>query len=311
MRSGRLCFGLLLALAWGGFAPQAVLAAEAQPVEFKFDGRTLLGDLSLAEGRSLADGVVLLVHGTLAHKDMELIKALRTALAERGLSALAITLSLNVSRRRGMYDCATPHTHVYEDAFGEIAAWLAWLRGEGAGPVVLLGHSRGGAQVAWYMAERADSSVERVVLLAPASERSPDAPATAYEARFGPEVRALIAKARELVARGAGETLIDVPGFAFCPGGKASARSLVSYYGPEPRRDTATVLPRVKAPVQVIAGSKDEIVPDIPERIGPIAEMQGNVALEVVEGADHFFRDLYAEDAADLIANFVRQGPRQ
>ena len=61
----------------------------------------------------------------------------------------------------------------------------------------------------------------------------------------------------------------------------------------------------------MIAGSKDEIVPDIPERIGPIAETQGNVALEVVEGADHFFRDLYAEDAADLIANFVRQGPRQ
>lgn len=80
-------------------APQA----RAETVTLDRQGLTLLGNV---EGDLAAERFVVLVHGTLAHKDMELIDALQTALAERDVASLAISLSFSLSNREGMYDCA-------------------------------------------------------------------------------------------------------------------------------------------------------------------------------------------------------------
>lgn len=53
-------------------------------------------------------------------------------------------------RGEDMYDCAKPHRHRLVDALDEIAAWVDWLKQRGASDIVLLGHSRGGNQAAWY-----------------------------------------------------------------------------------------------------------------------------------------------------------------
>ena len=81
--------------------------------------------------------VLLMTHGTLAHNKMEIMATLQTLFAERGLSSLAISLSLGLDDRTGMYDCATPHRHRHADALGEIGAWLRWLKEQGAEPVSL------------------------------------------------------------------------------------------------------------------------------------------------------------------------------
>ena len=65
-------------------------------------GLTLDGVLNLAHRRRLSDGVVVMTHGTFAHNRMRLMTDLQHLLGARGLSTLAITLSLGVDRRRGM-----------------------------------------------------------------------------------------------------------------------------------------------------------------------------------------------------------------
>ncbi len=284
----------------------AAHAQDAREVALRYAGLTLLGDLVVPKGK-LADGpVILLAHGTLAHKDMELIEALQSALAERGLASLAHSLSLGLDRRRGMYDCAVPHRYRHEDALGEIAAWVDWLRAQGAREVVPLGHSRGGNQVAWYAAERADVAVSKVVLLAPATEASAPARAASYRARFGADLSSLLATAQALAADGKGKTVIDVPGILYCSGAEASAASLVSLYGPEPRRDTPLLIPRIARPALVIVGSADTVVPDIAERVRPLAD-GARVRLAVIEDAGHMFLDFYTEDVADLVVEFLAE----
>src|SRR5690606_31014262 len=110
-------------------------------VELDIAGKVALADLVQPEATE-ANGVLLIVHGTLAHKDMELIEALQTALADRGFASLAPSLTLGLDRREGMYDCAQPHTHAHEDAVAEIGAWVKWLKDNGTQQVWLLGHSR-------------------------------------------------------------------------------------------------------------------------------------------------------------------------
>ena len=60
---------------------------------------------------------------------MEPIANLQDVLTERGFNTLAITLSLGISDRKGIYDCAQPHRHLHTDALDEISAWLQWVGG--------------------------------------------------------------------------------------------------------------------------------------------------------------------------------------
>ena len=77
------------------------MAATALAGEVTIDGENyeLNGDLvGFVGGR-----VVLLVHGTLAHKDMELIEGLQTVFLESGQSSDDINLSLNIDASKGFF----------------------------------------------------------------------------------------------------------------------------------------------------------------------------------------------------------------
>ena len=52
----------------------------------------------------------------------------------------------------------------------------------------------------------------------------------------------------------------------------------------------------------VIAG-KDEIVPDLGRKL------PSEVPQATVEGAGHFFLDLYGEEAADIVSKFLKRDP--
>lgn len=282
--------------------PAALVAAEREVV-LQHGGLALTGRLVLKDGARLADGVVLLTHGTLAHNGMELIANLQKAMAERGVSSLAITLGLGIDKRQGMFDCAAPHRHRHEDAVEEIGAWLGWLKGEGAAKITLMGHSRGGNQTAWFAAERLDPAVKSVVLLAPAtwSAKGRDA---GYEKSYKKPLKPVLDRAAALVSSGKGGEMMQGVDFLYCPAAAVSAETFVSYYKSEPRMDTPALLPKIKVPVLVIAGSEDKVVEGLPEAVEPIADGE-KVSLAVIDGADHFFLDLYAEDVAEMVASFV------
>ena len=64
------------------FACLFAVSAQAEPVRLVHEGRGLDGNLTLAAGKSVKDGLFLLVHGTLAHNRMEIMAALQEMLAE-------------------------------------------------------------------------------------------------------------------------------------------------------------------------------------------------------------------------------------
>jgi pimeloyl-ACP methyl ester carboxylesterase len=278
------------------------LAAGAEPVQRSQGALTVNGELLMAPERSLGDGVILLVHGTLTHHRMDLIRGLQAGFAERGLNSLAVTLSLGINDRRGPYDCAVPHRHRHTDALGEIGGWIAWLKGKGVASIALMGHSRGGNQVAWYAAEHDDPAVTRVILLAPLTA-DPAALRAEYRKRAGLSVEDLLArtKGRDDAA------LVEVPAFLTCGAGTASAAAARSYYGSESRLDTPSLIARIPVPTLVIAGSADRVVPGLPERIAALGE-EGPAEFVLIDGADHLFADLFTDEATDAVAAFLLGG---
>jgi pimeloyl-ACP methyl ester carboxylesterase len=275
----------------------------AGEVKLPYGKLVLNGNLEIVKGKSISDGVILMTHGTLAHNGMEIIRTLQGLLKENGYNSLAINLSLNLNDRHGFYDCATPHTHHHADALDEIGAWLEWLKGKKAGQVVLLGHSRGGNQTAWFAAERSEPLVKAVVLVAP-QVWSENYAATDYKTRYQKELKPELDKAQAIVASGKPNQWMVHTDFTYCKDTQVSASAFVSYYQSEPRLNTPNLLPKIKQPVLVFAATEDTIVKGLDKKVAPLADGE-NIQLVVIDGADHTFRDLYAEDVVDAIVSFL------
>ncbi len=280
-------------------------SAHAEDVTLKdANGLTLSANLELADGKSMADGIVLLTHGTLAHNKMEIIVALQGALKERGISSLAPTLSLGLSNRTGMYDCAVPATHKHKDALDEIGLWLNWAKDQGATDVVLAGHSRGGNQTAWFASREPDPVVSKVVLIAPATWDA-DKASAGFEKNHKRPLKDAMAEAEALISAGKGDAMLKGMGVLYCPGADVTADSFVSYYTVDDRRHTPNLMGMIGKPVLVIAGSEDNVVAGLIEATQPLVDA-GKVEMVVIDGADHFFLDFFIEDAADAIEAFIQ-----
>lgn len=278
-------------------------SAQGAEVSTNLDNLTLRGNLELATGKSMKDGVVLITHGTLAYNNMELIKSLQSGLQAKGYNSLAINLSLGLDKRASaMYDCPTPHVHKHTDAVGEIAAWTTWLKDKGASRIALMGHSRGGNQTAWALAEKDDAAITSAILIAPqtweAGYNLKD-----YKERYKADLAPLLAKAEKLVADGKGDTLMDMD-FIYCEKTRAAAKSVVSYYKDDARMDTPTLLAQTKKPVLVIIGSADTTVKDLAVKMPKVADGK-RIKSYTVDGADHFFMDLYTDEVVEETAKFL------
>ncbi|MGJ4925529.1 alpha/beta hydrolase [Bradyrhizobium sp. HKCCYLS2038] len=280
------------------------LAAE-EPRELVIGGRTALGTLRLPAQSGPDVPLVLMTHGTLAHKDMETIQGLSKALAERGIASMAHNLTLGLDRRTGMYDCAKPHDYVPDDAIEEIAAWLAEAR-KTSSRIFVLGHSRGANQLARYLVANPKAAIDGVILLAPATVGIETSLKAAYAESYGQPLAPLLDKAEAAVSTGRGSEWMSVPGFIYCRDAKVTARAFSAFYRADRRQDTAALIADVTLPVLVLAAAQDTTVPDVAASFAPLAARAGSrVRLETIDDADHFFRDLAAEDAADRIAGFI------
>ncbi|MEE8188948.1 MAG: alpha/beta hydrolase [Kiloniellales bacterium] len=284
----------------------SVVSLRAEEFKLSHDGLTLNANLEIASDNGLADGVVLITHGLLAHNGMEIIATLQKLLGERNLNSLAISLSLGLGDRHGMYDCAVPHTHKAADALDEIGAWIAWLDKKGAKDIILAGHSSGGRDTAWFAAERDIPAVKKVILIAPGLW-SADVVGRSYKERYKKDLAPQVAKAQSLVDAGKGDTMLAETDFLYCPQASVSAATFVSYYGGDPAKSTPHHLPKIKKPVLVVAGTEDRVVTGLRPVVQPLADGKKLKYVEI-EDAGHFFLDLFGEDLADVIAEFVK-GP--
>jgi len=278
-------------------------AAQAKEITHTYRNIELNANLMLAESKQLSDGVILITHGGLMHRDMELYVHLQKLLKEQGYSSLAINLSLGINNRHGVFDCATIQRHRYSDAADEIGSWVHWLKTQGAKEIVLLGHSRGGAETALYASTHHDPAVKAVILLAPDTRETNDA--KAYQAHFHQQLAPVLAKAQKLVKQGKGEMIMNHANFLHCADSPVTATTFVSYYGHDPRLDTAYLIPDIKNDTLLVLAGSDQIVVN-DKKFLPLSELK-HVQVKTVEGAGHFFRDLFADDAVDDIKAFLNQ----
>lgn len=259
--------------------------ALADEVTVNHGGLVLNGNLVLARAGSIAEGVILMLHGTLGHKDMEIMQSMQSIFAENRKNSLAINLSLDVDNRHGFYPCDQPHTHKLGDASEELDVWLAWLDAQGAGDIVLFGHSRGANQVARYVVNESPSAVA-VILLAPPI--APDPAGTAFAAK--------------VASAPIDDWLNDVP-FLHCASARVSGESYLSYYASAGLSDTPALLREIEIPVLVFSGSDDEVVAGLAGAMASVT--RSNVRHVEIDGADHFFRDLYAYDVVEISIEFL------
>ncbi|MGC2779725.1 MAG: alpha/beta hydrolase [Bradyrhizobium sp.] len=283
----------------------SVALAADEPRELVIGGRVALGTLRLPAQSGPDVPLVLMTHGTLAHKDMETVQGLSKALAERGIAALAHNLVLGLDRRTSMYDCARDHDYTPDDAIAEIAAWVTEAR-KTSSRVFVLGHSRGANQVARYLISNPKAEIEGAIMLAPSTAGIEASLRAAYAESYGQPLAPLIDKAEAAVSAGRGGEWMSVPGFIYCRDARVTARAFAAFYRADRRQDTAALIGDVRFPVLVLAAAQDKTVPDVAASFEPLASRAGSrVRLETVDDADHFFRDLAAEDAADRIAAFI------
>jgi len=286
----------VVALGWS-LSTSPANAETGRKVQIEHQGVTLNGWLTEVDSPI---ATMLMLHGTLAHANMEIMETFAEVLAEQHVETLRVTLSLGQDDREGMFDCQSPHRHRHGDAVEELTAWAGWLADNGRPNLILLGHSRGTNQVARFAAV-APGLVRGMVLVAPSVYRPGGSDLSENQA-------ATLEQAREMVAAGQGEALMNDVDILHCPGATATANSFLSYYGDDPDYYTLRLAADARIPVLVVLGTEDKINLGVTEALAGI-EAGGRISLLEVDGADHFFRDLYAYDVADGIRAWLEEMP--
>ncbi len=262
--------------------------ANAEQVQIKPSLLRLNAYLELPPGKTVADGVVILLHGMLSHARQETMAALQKNLKERGLGSLAVTLSLGVDNREGPRACDVVHDYALAGAQREINLWIIWLAAHGTSRIDLLGFSRGGAQVAAMAPEL--TKVRRIVLMAPTLATSVEQ-AASYQRAYGHPLAPELEAARKNPLQ---KRTVDFLNCKKAP--VLGATFLDGYTELSPK-----LAARTGHPTLVVLAGKDDVVPDLARKL------PSDVHPVVIDGANHFFSDLYGEEAADAIANFLKR----
>ena len=267
----------------------------AAPVQLEYRGLMLNGNLATT-GSGQSNFIFLIVHGTWAHHGMEIITSLQELLAESGQDSLAITLSLGIDDRKGFLQCKSPIKANHGNAAAEINRWVEYLESRSR-QIVVVGHSRGGNQVALFNRAYPSSAVTHLVLIAPMSWNAKQS-ARHYEEKFGVSLEQVLEQAT------AGGSRLIRADLLQCRDLEVMATSFVSYYGREPNRNTPELLQSADRPVLVFQGSEDVLAAGYRSQEA-LVESNSLVEGYWIDGADHFFRDLYADELVQYMLDWL------
>src|SRR5690606_32775392 len=150
--------------------------------------------------------------------------------------------------------------------------------------------------------DRLPAGVKKIVLAAPTTFDREKAEAE-YKARYGGDLKTVMDRAAALVAGTRGSELMPDTDFMYCPKTQVAAATFIDYHWGDGRNDAPSQLGRIPRPVLVVIAGGDEVVKDLPQKLEAAQKPAGYRAV-TVDGADHFFQDLYGEDLADAVAAF-------
>ncbi|OOZ34408.1 alpha/beta hydrolase [Solemya velesiana gill symbiont] len=280
-------------------------AASAGEVRQEFRGKTLNGMLVLADGKAVADGLILITHSLIQHNGREPMPYVQELFKQHGYNSLAINYSLEIDDRHGPFDCMEPHRYTLNRSLDEIGAWVNWLKEQGVTKLILFGHSYGGNEIARYAANNDEDAIKGVVLLGPGTADHRMWSPGGYKIRYGKELNSILARAELLVAAGKGDTLMENVDFLYCPRATVSTASFVSYYRVPPERLLPNLMKAAKKPTLFIAASEDNRMPDLNRLVKPFVDGE-RTRLVIIEGSGHFFLDLNSDDAVEQAIEFFR-----
>lgn len=233
---------------------------------FNSIGQRLVGCLHPGSGRSDFGPTVVLCHGMMSSKDGRKQIALAEALAESGISVMRFDFSF-CGESGGRFEEIT-----FSQEVDDLRCVVKWLRERRADPIGLVGSSMGAAVAILYAGE--DPSVKALVTLA----------AVARPSRLAEEMDELRNKMAQWRTEGA----------EFGAEGEVGEQFLEDAQ----RQDVLGALERISAPILILHGALDEVVP-VEEAFILNEKASGQKRLRVLPGADHRFTR--AEDLLEVI----------
>ncbi|PHS15655.1 MAG: hypothetical protein COA86_13310 [Kangiella sp.] len=241
----------------------------------------------------------LILHGTFAWHGMELISALQENLYEENYGSLAITLSLSENNRSNFFDCSHPIISKHEDAQKELDFWLTWIEDKGYKNIHIIGHSRGGVQVAQFSANQS-KRIKKVFLIAPLVWNLKQT-AISFSQYNKQDLKEFLVK----VSSQSKKNLFEINQALHCKNTKISSESFISYYDSKPAKNTVELLAKIKNSIYVYLGDSDPLTPTFNLYYSKVGKLE-HVVLKTIEDADHYFRDFATEDIVEDIISQVK-----
>ncbi len=226
------------------------------------------------------NGAVLIMHGNSSNFYTGVPRAIAPMLTELGYAALAFNRrghDILISMNRVPSGGATQRVHemIADNQYAE-----QWLAARGHKRPIVIGHSNGGMLAVKHCA--GNPNIPALVLLsAHMGGKNLFKTISAAGAMAGDRFEEFSTRARELVAAGKGDELMQVPGWWWV----ISANTFVDYLDKCP--DILALAPDVKCPTLFLRGDKEpmHVYPgeDFVERCG------GSAQFKLVSNCDHFY----------------------
>lgn len=194
---------------------------------------------------------------------------------------------------------------IFEESVNDIQGAIDYLKTLGKTKFILQGHSLGCTKVVNFVIEQATTGIEKIVLLAPTD--------IAGWAEHNPSNQEHLSRAKQLIAEGKGEELVDAqcwldktPISAQTYPTICEAGSSADIYG---SRESGALLGKVELPMLIPYGDADIGITQIDgsmdkwlERVNKIKN--ANTQISVIKGSAHGFRGFESE-LAKVIERFV------
>ena len=247
------------------------------------DGLTHYGALYSPAAGARRDLAVALVHGMTGSFIGEIESALPPMLAGAGYACLTAN-----NRGHGFFGTATER---FVGFLPDVGAAVDFIAERGFERIALVGHSRGGIKVAYYLARRDDPRIVALGLLSPADSVRSSA------LHNGPLLggERWLSRVRGLVAEGRGDTILTCSEWPYM----LSAASLLDSYNAQ-GDGVSENLRSIRVPVFAACGEKEldwcTVVARLREDPPP------GYTVHAIPRADHVYAGEEAELASRLIA---------
>ena len=246
--------------------------------------------------------IFIIVHGTRGHKSMEIIKTLSNRFYDEGYDVLNINLSYGFNDREDEFlSCEIKHQHSEHDSVKEILTWYKYLIAKGYKDIRFIGHSRGAFNVIQTLALIENNQNINAYLLAPIIDT--------YEGTRDYYVNDLNIPYDLIINSNYNYDISEkysLINFLFCENAKVSSQTFRSYldFSQDEKKypftyNIISLLKNINSPITIFSGTEDEILLDSYEKFKVINKH--NINHIVIDGAGHFFRDLYLDDIVDNI----------